>query len=727
MQILKRTIIGLLLANAITPLVVWSEVVFPYFFPKAIFSRSLIELTLLCALVYAVWMLRVQPVASLQGMKTRLRAFAPNPLVIALGLFVVSLVVSTLLATDRYWAFWGPLERGEGLWGMLHILLFLILGTLFFKREHWVLFFKVSLAVGIVVAVRAFLEYFGLFGHVKEDRPHSFAGNAAYLATHMLFLVAFAALVFEEARRTSSQQGARRVWRYGAPVLAVLFLAVLAVTQTRGALLGLAAGFAAWLAYYAFRPRTEAERSAAALDAGAWFGTPGSRRPSSRTASILILGLMGIFAVVFLVTRDALIWQSIPGLDRLARTTADKGDIGPYVAVQIRLNLWGLSWEAFKERPFFGWGPEHYLVAFERYYDPGMAAYGEIWLDRAHNKLIDVLVMQGAFGLIAYLGVLGSALYLVAKLAKGPKAILIAMLVAYFVQNLVFFDQLLSYLCFFALLGYVLRLWWDEKKAGIGIPPEAAPAAAQPRAVYALMGGAVLAMPLLMFSLYQWNAVPLVQAKLYKSAMASDSVEEIVATLERAMTPYNFAQASIRAGEIDAVYLQQFFHNDAYRSNPQFAPLGDTLIKGMQDIVDRHPAYDARFYTRLVEMLNGYARGDASYYARAEPSIRRALLIAPSHQELHFHLSFNLAGQGRFDESIRAAQHAVDLSPDVARAHFKLGLIYAVMGDHVNGQRAIARMEALDPSLAMLEKNDREILDRLYGAWGMTAKIRPMP
>jgi len=721
MRILKHTIIGLLLANVLTPLIIWMEVVFPYSFPRAIFSRSLIELTLICALIYVVRMLMAQPAESIQLMKARVRAFAPNPLVIALGLFFVSLVASTLLATDRYWAFWGPVERGEGLWGMLHILLFFIVGSVFLKREHWMLFFKLSLVVGVVVAIRAFFEYFGLFGIAQSVRPHSFVGNAAHLAMQMLFLIAFSALVFYEDYRAATRRGTSLLWCYGAPAFAVLFFAVMFLTKTRGTLLGFAVGILALLVYYAFRKRTVVEKQAAAA------GHSGSLRISPRTVSILILSLAVAFAAVFFATRDALVWQSIPGLDRLAQTAM----LGQADATtQIRLRLWSLSWDAFKEHPLFGWGPEHYLVAFEQYYDPNLAAYGEIWLDRAHNKPFDVLVMQGAFGLIAYLGLFGAALFLVVQLAEGPKAVLIAILVAYFVQNLVFFDQLLSYLCFFALLAYIFRLWWDEKKARVEVGLSTMPTVAAParqRTAYALMGGAVVSGLFLVFSLYLWNWVPLTQARLYKGATASNSVAEIVATLERAMTPYNFAQASIRAGAIDEVYLHQFFYNDQYRSSPQYAPLGDVLVKGMQDIIERHPAYDVRYYTRLVEMMNGYAQSDASYYVKAEPLLRKALEVAPAHQELYFHLAFNLAGQGRVEESIRTAQSAVDMSPTVAYSHFKLAVIYAATGDSVNAQRAVARMEALDPSFRTLGGGDLEILRRLHQAWGMSGKAIQSP
>ena len=54
----------------------------------------------------------------------------------------------------------------------------------------------------------------------------------------------------------------------------------------------------------------------------------------------------------FWLTRDALVWQKIPGLNRLAQTKIlDVND----PSTQFRLITWKLSWNAFKEKPIFGW------------------------------------------------------------------------------------------------------------------------------------------------------------------------------------------------------------------------------------------------------------------------------------------------------------------------------------------------------------------------------------
>ncbi|OYY95325.1 MAG: hypothetical protein B7Y41_02135 [Hydrogenophilales bacterium 28-61-23] len=722
MHFLKNAIIGLLLSTVLTPLIVWTGVASPFVFPKAVFSRSFIEIALIGAFIYAAFTLSARPVEAVRSLEARLRQLAQNPLLWALVLYFVSLVVSTFLATDRFWAFWGPIERSEGLWGMLHFLVFIVLGSIFFERKHWLLFFKLSLGVGLVVVARACVEYFGLFGMTPNDRPYSFMGNPAFLATQMLFLIAFSALVFIENNKFDSTGGEQRFWRYASPLLALLFFAAILLAKTRGVFLGVAAGAVVLLLYFVFQKHDGKLTASGQADGGVQPSHFRSGHVSARTASLLALGFLSLCAAVLFLTRDAPVWQSIPGLDRLVRTSLfDQQD----ASTQLRLNLWGLSWEAFKARPIFGWGPENYIVAFERHYDPNLAIHGELWFDRAHNKLIDVLVTQGAFGLFAYLAIFGAALFHIVKLKQGPKALLIALLAAYFVQNLVFIDNLISYLFFFAVLGYIFRLWRDETKSNDDArrpPMPTVPPITYLRPAYILMTGAMLSVPLVFSSLYLWNWVPFNQARLYFAAAVENSVDGMVSTLAGAMAPYSFVQAGIRTSAIDETYLPEFFYDDAVRLNPQHVPLGEILLKGMQEIIQRHPVYEARYYTRLVEMMNGYARSDTTYYAKAEPIIRSALEIAPTHQELLYHLAFNLAGQGRFDESIQVSQQAVDLSPTVLSAHVKLGFMYAMAGQRVKAQREIKLMEGLDPALKTLSEHDRDTLRYLYKSWGMSEK-----
>ena len=709
MVVLKNTIIGVLLATVISPLIFWMDVVAPFVLPKALFLRSLIEVAVFGALIYSVGKLVAQPVQSIRQIGEGLRRLVLNPLSFALGLYLISLAFSTILAADKFWAFWGPIERSDGFWGMLHFYAFMILGGVFFQRKHWLLYFKLSVVVGGVVAIRAFIEYFGFLGVTQIIRPYSFAGNPAYLATQMLFLLAFSALVFVETKQVGEIRSWHRLSRYSLPLFGALFLVTIFLAKTRGVFLGGAVGLLMFLLYLATRKQSE--------------NTVHFSRFTVRSIAVLALVTLAIGGVGLFMTRDLSVWQSIPGIDRIVSTSVFEAQDA---SAQLRLKVWALSWDAFKARPIFGWGLENYIVAFQQYYDPDLAIYGELWFDRAHNKLFDVLVMQGVFGLFAYMAIFGAAGFQIITFKKGPKSLLFALLIAYFVQNLLFTDHLISYLFFFAFLGYVFRLSLDEKKLnGESSLLSTLFASKSPNTFfsYPLIATTIMLVPLLFTSLYTWNWVPFNQARFYFGANEKKSVNEMVSTLSGAMKPYNFSQVGIRTSAIDDVYMPQFFYNDPNRMNAQNDALGSVLINGMQDVIYRHPAYEVRYYTRLVEMMNGYARSDATYYAKAEPVIRSAIKIAPRHQELHYHLAFNLAGQGRFDEAIRASQYAVSLSPTVLTSHLKLGFIYEVAGQHGNAQQEIKKMEQIDPALKILSEGDRATLQYLYQSWGMTEKF----
>src|SRR5574337_399584 len=86
--------------------------------------------------------------------------------------------------------------------------------------------------------------------------------------------------------------------------------------------------------------------------------------------------------------------------------------------------------------------------------------YGyQLWFDRAHNIIVEWLISAGIIGALSYLSLFGCALYLLwrfsrQKILRRSEAIsLCVLLVSYFFQNLFYFDSLISYVIFFAVLA----------------------------------------------------------------------------------------------------------------------------------------------------------------------------------------------------------------------------------------------------------------------------------
>lgn len=690
MKHLQLTIKILLYLTALTPLVVSQKTIFPFVFGKIVFFRGLVEVTLILFLIYLFF--------NLKNLQTRkLKDLIKNPLFIFILLFFVSFVLSAGFSDNSYRAFWGDIERGEGLFGLIHYLAFLLMALAIFEKKDWLNYFKISLVVGFILIFYALLQFLGIrnfpLALAPEPRPISYIGNPAFLATHMFFLMMFGAIVF---LKTS------KLWRYFSFLIIVLSVLTIFISGTRGAILGLGAGIFVLLL---------------------WFSISGRRYFFDlRKISVFLLILTVLLGAVFWFTRENLFWQKIPGLDRLAKTAAlDVND----PSTQFRLITWKLSWKAFKEKPIFGWGPENYLMAYEKHYDPEYAVYGETWLDRAHNKIIDVAVMQGIFGLLAYLGIFAAVFYNLFKRLKTADSfyapLIFSLLIGYFVQNLVLFDQIVSYAAFFAILGYILS----------GEQIESA-AFESPLAGFKKLSLSVIAILIIIasgYSLYAYNYVPFVQARTFKASPgASQNVAVVEAEIRKAIYPYNFSQYNIRGSGVDTIYMNQYFYNLEYAKNPKFRPLGDILIEAIDEVARREP-FDARIFIRQVEMINGLTRimenekETKPLFERAEKLMRKAIELAPHRQEVYYHLAFNLAGQGRFEESLETAKYAISLNPKVARAHFHLALMLAIANKNEEAAEILGTVENLDPTLGSLMDGDRSTTLLIYNLTSQPEKI----
>ncbi len=635
---LLPTIRILLIATAIVPFVYTPSLLFPFVFSKAILFRILVEISLILVFIRAV-------VAWYEGREVKFFLPIRNPLFLATTFFfVVSAGVSALFADNVYRALWGDIERIEGLFGLLHYVVFFLLIVSIFRKKDWMKFFGISLAVGFFISLYAWMQYFGI-GIIsaslgKTSQPGSFLGNPAYLAEYAILLVGFATILLSVARGNLR----RFLW-----ALILFEIATIFITQIRGALLGVAAGIVVLLvliALFGARRRT------------IW-------KLSQRVLAVLLLALMFGSATLFWTTRTADVWQNVPGIRRFA-----KAEIGASSSVVTRLIALGVSWDAFKERPIIGWGPENYNIAYNKHYNPAYAYYAEDWFDRAHNKVAEVAVTQGAVGLASYLAIFGflfAALYRLRREDFFMPALLGSVVVAYFIQNLFLFDTITSYVPLFAILGYVIV---RENKGMVEFCIGMKHFFARSIASLAAFG----AVTFLLIAVYVYNLLPAYQTRVYINAMRTKVGEKIFAAADSFLTPYTYAQSTIRAQFSDVLYDNGLFRDT------KFQQLTDKAITSLEEFVEREP-YEPRDYIRLIEVYSDYAKRDTSYFEQAEQHALRAVELTPKRQGVLYHLAFVYAGEGRYDEAFEVAQHAVDIDSRVYKSQYQLGIIYSLYAD----------------------------------------------
>lgn len=654
-QALRWAILALLMATALTPLIYAPQLIFPFVLGKMFFYRGAVEIALiLAALLFLAEYARGAadaPDSLWSQLRARVRFFK-DPLFLAITLLVLSAAVSVALAPNVYRGFFGGGERGEGFLGVFHYFLFLALALLFFRARDWAVFAGIWLGAAAITMFYAWLQFFSwfhLFGAASfplvldaTDQPGSWTGNPAFLAGYLIISLALALFLFN---RTSS-----RIWRALLLGFSAAVLTTVVMTGIRGALLGVfAGGFALALGFLL-------------------------QKGTGRSLKIIALGLLaGLVALggVFWMTRGAEVWKVFPGIRRLAKV-----DLLATPSVATRLLALNVSWEAFKERPFLGWGLENYDVAYNKYYDPAYAFYAEDWFDRAHNRFVDTAVTQGAFGLLAYLAVLGIMFWKFWRANQGQAfgasaPVLSAIMVAYIVQNLFIFDQLTTYIAFFALAGILISRG-SESTAPV---PQAAPFPRIPAlALCVVLGLGALASG---YALYAWNFVPIRQAFRFHAVLSTKNGEKILAAADSFFLPYTFIQAPLRARFVEVLY------NSNIIPNPQFAPLVTKALSAMEEVVEREP-YDPRHYAALIESYNELAKQDPKYFVKSEEFARKAFALSPNRQGMRYHLSFVLSGEGRYEEALALAKETLALDDRVAKAHYQLGLIYGLMAESRN-------------------------------------------
>jgi Flp pilus assembly protein TadD len=706
------------------PLVVANSYFFPFITGKAFVFRILVEVA------FTAWV-----VLACVDQKYRPRL---TPIFWAVTLFTFVALVADLIGVNTLRSLWSNFERMEGWITIVHLWgLFVVATSLFGPQataapaikgkgkdvdkeianpDHniwWRRWILTSVAVAAVIALIALLQLDGVLEvHQSATRVDATLGNAAYMAVYMLLSAGMAAYLLVSEKITWTFRIKKdHIWTYWAAFLAALivlaafqsmsggsasvgffqglhtfasghvvwFLVALVVTavsvlypyyslpllfsfilfetQTRGTTLGLVGGVMLALLIYAIFARRSSMRSRQI--SGAVF------------CAIIILG------AAFWLDRGVGFIQKNEVLSRLASISWND------TSSQARQYIWPMALDGALERPLLGWGQENFNYLFNAHYNPHM--YGqEQWFDRAHNVFLDWLVASGLVGLLAYLSLYVFLLRGIwkSKLSMAEKGVLIGLVAGYAVHNLFVFDNLASYVMFFALLAFVNSFTTGEPVRWFGSKPVGADTAE-----YVIVPTAVV---LLVAVLYFYN-VRLIEAntRLISAMQSCQSPAPDSTTFERALNVGVYgANQEIReqlmqcTGNILAAQQIPDPTKQAYF----------TLTAGqIQDQIASTPK-DARIYT-----LGGAFFNNAGQSAQGEALLATAHALSPAKQSIVFELATDYVNDGKTAEATAMLKTAYESAPEDTQA--RNAYVSALV---LSGHEAEARA---------LVKNDPAIFD----------------
>lgn len=630
-RILERIIRVLVYINCFVPLVFIPQLfVFPYVVPKMLFFRTFTVLAL--ALTLTVW-------AATRPKQVKIT----TPLFVSILLFTLSGIVSTFFGEDKNLSFWSTQERMLGLFSLFHyVALFFVCRTVFYEKRQWRTLFALFGGVGIVVVVIGILQKIwpNILWNAGATRVVSTLGNTIYLAGYGLFLLFIGSLF------AKTEQGK---WRIYFSVVALFGLVGTCLTNTRGAYLGLFVGLV-WTGIMLLLHTEKLRRVG---------------RVAIISGVVLVIGMGTLFALRHTsVIKNTPIIKNISSIESLMEGTG-----------KTRLMAWGVAVTSWKERPVFGWGPNNFYYAFNKYYNPEFLKFGyqETWFDNAHNIVFNLLATQGIFGLLTYLSIYVICFYSLYRIKSKNKKenldifiICTGFLIAHFVHNLFVFENITSYFYFFLLLAFVDWVAHPEESD--------VKRAAQYISKYALGMALIVGFIIILVSNVNVAMANVYEHKTRKLLVQGKSQESLfaLAMTEKWRTPYQ--------GDIDwsfasdVLYAIPRVHSyDTVMSRRLY----DRALSGMMRYLEVHPN-DVRAYLVTMDLLRsgGLVLFDLPVNGQIDQYLQTAQRLSPGRQEIDFAKITYLAGTGKAEEAVALAKEMIQKDPSIADSYFTLGRIY---------------------------------------------------
>lgn len=543
-----------------------------------------------------------------------------------------ALLLTTITGVSSWQSFWGTSDRSFGVFTVLHILsaYFVFLIALKDESSRRRLMF-LALIIGVAAGLMGIFEY---LSSSNGTRITGAFGNPILFGGYLLFPLFFSLILIFRNLRDNFWTRMIYVAIFSVILFALLF------AQSRGALFGAVFGGLAAAAIFVMT--------------------------SSGNKKIFILKILAIIGIV-----TTLIFILERGGNNIAISLVRR-----FFQISLkdastdqRLRLYGVAFEAFKDKPWLGWGPENFDYAFDRNYDPSMLKYGvsETWVDRSHNNYLDTLVTNGVLGVAAYVFMFiaaGLVLYKRIRIKTSDKnedALLFALLTAYGVYIFFAFDSQASmvyFVFFLAYLGAPLVNYGNEKLE------------LKNRGSIVL---AILLLPLSLSSLiFTLKNVTAAGHMLKFSYLAPGAIEERLNEIKSALKIKPPLIRDFRLRVANKVF------EDAVTMNKDDAEIFLSLaIDEMEKNVKEAPEdFSYRFALGNLYLERGMLI-NANYLDKAEEVFNSAEPLSPNRQSLFFQWASVEYLKKDFDKAIFLLKRTVAFDPSIGQPHWRLGIGYA--------------------------------------------------
>jgi len=126
--------------SLLTPLIIADDFFYSFVVPKTIYFRVIVEIIFAAYLILILSFPRYRPKI--------------NALSIAIFIFVLISIITSVLGVDFQRSFWSVYERETGLFTLFHLYaFFIVLSNIFKEKKDWEKLLFISVAIGIICSL----------------------------------------------------------------------------------------------------------------------------------------------------------------------------------------------------------------------------------------------------------------------------------------------------------------------------------------------------------------------------------------------------------------------------------------------------------------------------------------------------------------------------------------------------------------------------------------------
>ena len=664
-------LMGAFLALAL-PLLIFPPWFIPLGWGKTIIFRSVFAI-LFFLFLYQTLNRKVR----LESLKAKIKSISPLfwLLIALLGIYLIA----TIFSYDVKFSLWGDPSRSGGFVNFAFYILFAIFLFLVIRGKDFRKLLNFAIFIGILVSVIAIIQQFGIYQKhfiPATERPFSTIGNPILLAIYLL-LISFITLILGIETKNLK----KRIF-YFASLFLFLFVAI-ALTKTRAASFGLIVGLLWFI-----------------------FAYPKAQKKLKLIIGISLIVLIAIlFSFKFYLDANLDVWYQIiprPLVDPLDRLLSlFEGT----KTIESRLSTWKVALLALKEKPILGWGPENFMPAFDKYYDPSLPIIGATlpyypepiqWWDRAHNFLLDIAIAAGVPALLIYLSFFILLLILLQKAKKkDPQKSLLhhglqAAFLGYLSAQLASFDKVDLNIVLFFLVALSFHLISKANLFPVAENREKFESSPLFSYKYFILIPSFL---LLAWFIFSANLKPLSVNKETNLALAAAEYKDCKEALTRIEENYSSSTIINTYLRFQWAKILGDCADSGIKPGITFIESGIQLVK---QNVEEKPKLTANWlllgqYINLLieEKLKLQEEGTINFppeekerlKQEANTAFEKALNLSPKRQEIYKNwLQTDILTED-YEKAKEKAQKCIDLNPVLGSCHWLMALVQAYLGN----------------------------------------------